>query len=217
MSTSKYAPLRRGGNNPALQDAGLHSVLRPCGARDGVSAASECGGEPGAVPQHDEAGSWGAVPLLARDGTVRGHTLVDAELAGWVRRWTWRLSSTGYAVRSETCSGRKETIYLHRELLPPGEGKVVDHINGDRLDNRRRNLRVVSVGQNNANGQDRPRRSGFRGVYWHGPSRRWVGQISVAGRLRHLGLFDDPEKAARAYDLAARAAWGPLARTNGIA
>ena len=157
------------------------------------------------------------VPLQRRDGTVIAHALVEASDYARVAKHVWRRSSDGYAVRSETSNGTKRTVYLHRVVAGTPPGWVTDHINGDRLDNRRANLRTATPAQNAANSRDRPRRSGLRGVYWHGQARRWVSQISVNGRLRHLGLFDDPEDAARAYDVAARDAWGPYARTNGLA
>ena len=156
------------------------------------------------------------LPLERRDGQVVGHTLVDTIDATLLGQWTWRLSSDGYAVRSETKDGAKRTLYLHREVMQAPRGALVDHVNGDRLDSRRANLRLVTPSQNNANSVDRPRHSGYRGVYPHRQAQKWVSQISVNGRLRHLGLFNDPAEAARAYDLAARAQWGPHARTNEV-
>ena len=155
--------------------------------------------------------------LERRDGQIAGHTRVDTTDATLLSQWTWRLSSDGYAVRSETRNGSKKTIYLHRVVIQAPPGTIVDHINGDRLDNRRANLRLVTPSQNNANGRDRPRRSGYRGVYPHRPTGRWIAQISVSGRVRHLGIFDDPLEAARAYDLAAHEQWGSFARHNGFA
>lgn len=159
-----------------------------------------------------------SVTIYRGDGTPVGQTLIDPDDLAKVSRNTWRLSHHGYAVRSESGEDGRQTIYLHREILGTPKGLITDHINGDRLDNRRFNLRVATRGQNNANGMDRSRRSGYRGVYWHGiSSKRWVSQISVDGRLRHLGLFEDPREAAKTYDAAARAAWGQFARTNGFA
>jgi hypothetical protein len=156
------------------------------------------------------------LPVLTPGGGVT-LTLVDPADADRLAHRSWWLHPDGYAASDITSGTGKVIAYLHREILAPPPGLVVDHINGNRLDNRRANLRVATPSENNANSRDRPRRSGYRGVYWHRQAERWVSQISVNGRLRHLGLFDDPEEAAKAYDVAARAAWGPYARTNGFA
>jgi hypothetical protein len=158
-----------------------------------------------------------AIPLTRRDGQIVAYALVDAPDAPLIAHHTWRLSTHGYAARSTIEGGRKRTVYLHRQILPSDAETSVDHINGNRLDNRRANLRAATPSQNAANSRDRPRRSGFRGVYPHRPTGRWIAQVSVAGRPQHLGIFDDPQDAARAYDLAAREQWGPFARTNGFA
>lgn len=139
---------------------------------------------------------------------------MDPDDHGPCSRHTWRLSSDGYAVRSETRGGSKRTIYLHREVAGTPPGMLTDHINGDRLDNRRSNLRVATRSQNGANSADRPRQSPFRGVYPHKPTGRWIAQASDGGRPQHLGIFDTPEEAAAAYDSAATQRWGDYARTN---
>lgn len=129
-------------------------------------------------------------------------------------RWTWRLSRHGYAVRSEHRDGKKRTVYLHRELLNPPNGLVVDHINRNPLDNRRANLRLATPSQNNANSARRENRTGYRGVYPHRQSGKYVAQISVSGRIKSLGLHDTPEAAALAYDRVALATRGAYARLN---
>lgn len=78
-------------------------------------------------------------------------------------KYKWHYSkdkSHGYAVRGQ---GQK-TIYMHRELMLPGLGMVVDHVNNDGLDNTRSNLRVCTSSQNNAN-RVPTAKSGFKGVY----------------------------------------------------
>jgi len=155
-----------------------------------------------------------ALPLFNRKGEVVGYTTLDAQDVAWAGQWTWRLSPDGYAVRSEVRDGKKLTIRLHRELLATPSGLVTDHVNGDRLDNRRSNLRAATVSQNNANSRDRKRKSKYRGVYWHARAAKWCAQISVGGQVKHLGLFKNPEAAAAAYDEAARKTWADFARVN---
>lgn len=157
------------------------------------------------------------VPLLSTGHVGTAHAVVDRVDEPLVNQWTWSLHSDGYAFRrTESASGRS-IVYMHRELLAPGRGLWVDHVDGDRLNNMRCNLRLATPSQNGANSASRPRRSGFRGVYPHKPTGRWLAQISIDGRVRHLGIFDLVEDAAMAYDHAARAQWGPFARTSGFA
>lgn len=154
------------------------------------------------------------LPLLNKSGEVVGHTVIDSADLAWASRWTWRLSSDGYAVRSETRNGKKRSIKLHREINRTPEGLVTDHVNGDRLDNRRSNLRTATLSQNNANSRDRQRKSKFRGVYWHGQAEKWCAQISVDGRTKHLGMFPTQLQAAMAYNRAARELRPTFARFN---
>lgn len=90
----------------------------------------------------------------------------------------------------------------------------LDHANGNRLDNRIENLRLATMSQNLANAR-RPRTntSGFKGVSWVNSRGKWEAYIQVMGRKRHLGYWDDPEKAKSARDHAAGVAWGEFARS----
>ncbi len=171
------------------------------------------GGDPSSLPHHVEAVH---IPLLSSGRVVTAHAVVDRADEHLVSQWTWSLHSDGYAFRrTETSSGRS-IVYMHRELLRPGRGLLVDHVDGDRLNNTRSNLRLATPSQNGAHSASRPRRSGFRGVYSHRPTGRWIAQMSIDGRVRHLGIYDGPEDAARAYDAAVRRQWGAFARTNGF-
>jgi hypothetical protein len=86
----------------------------------------------------------------------------------------------------------------------PGE-KLVDHINGDSLDNRLSNLRLATTTENQWNVQQAQSlsRSGLRGAYRHKQSGKWIAEISVNGKKRHLGVFPTAELAAAAYQEAA--------------
>ncbi len=106
----------------------------------------------------------------------------------------------------------RRTVFMHRLILGAEKGQEVDHINGNGLDNRRANLRFCNRSQNSANTRRDPPKSGFRGVY--SDKRLWAARISINGRRRSLGMFEDPADAARAYDAAAKEAFGEFATLN---
>lgn len=95
--------------------------------------------------------------------------------------------------------------HLHRFLMAEhlGPGLEIDHINGNGLDCRRENLRVVTHAQNLQNIQRDtstrrvPKTSRYRGVCWDKRDQRWVAQISPNRRNIHLGRFESEEEAAR--------------------
>lgn len=135
----------------------------------------------------------------------------DPEDEAIVRALPWRLSSQGYATAVKRINGKHTTFLLAREIMKPGCGLVVDHINGDRLDNRRFNLRCVTPRENWAN---RPRSkrntSGYRGVYRASSEHRHPWGAVVA--RKHLGFFQDLMLAA-AFAATYRAIYLPGART----
>lgn len=107
---------------------------------------------------------------------------------------------------------------MHRAIMKPAQGLVVDHINGDTLDNRRSNLRVCTKKENFRNSAKRLgySTSPYKGVSFTGvvEGKSWRSRIRVDGKLISLGAFSDEEEAARAYDSAARKYFGEFARTN---
>ena len=81
--------------------------------------------------------------------------------------------------------------------LPSGE---IDHVNGNKLDNSISNLRIASREQNNRNvGLRSDNTSGFKGVRWSNPNKKWHANISVAKKRIHLGFFEKKEDAVEAY------------------
>ena len=91
---------------------------------------------------------------------------------------------------------------------------VIDHINGNGLDNRRANLRLATVAQNAWNSKKRKSRSGYKGVCYDKAKRRWRAAIVHHGRRIHLGYFKEKLEAAKAYDTAAIKYFGQFAHTN---
>ncbi len=104
---------------------------------------------------------------------------------------------------------------MHRFILDAPDGAVVDHINGNALDNRRANLRLCTPTENAYNKRKRPGTvSQYKGVSWDSRNQRWMSQLTFKNRHLFLGRFDDEQEAARAYDVAARKHFGEFANLN---
>ena len=123
-----------------------------------------------------------------------------------------------YAVRvlKQTIAGRVKTSFLHREILDAPKGTLVDHENGDSLDNRRANLRFATPAQNTYN---RPKIRGktaskYIGLYFIKEIKKWGARIRYQGKRIYLGSFETQIEAAKAYDEAAKKYHGEFARLN---
>lgn len=146
----------------------------------------------------------------------RGLTLIDSVDFERVIEHRWHLSAKEEGKNTDYVKG-PAGVKLHAFIAEPPEGMVVDHVNGDGLDNRRANLRVCTVAENRRNEAKRKpfdASSPFKGVTWDEERSKWSAKITVAGQTKNLGRFDDPGQAALAYDAAARAEFGPFARVN---
>ena len=141
------------------------------------------------------------IPLHGQDGTVREHAIVDAADADWLNQWRWSWSH-GYAVRGTFRGGVQRSIRMHRALLAEqlqGGSFVVDHMNRNRLDNRRANLRVVPSSANSQNTVGRPDlTSRYRGVHFDRATGRWRAEVRTGGRRFRIGRFDSEAEAAEA-------------------
>lgn len=159
--------------------------------------------------------------ILAKrdDGKGLSEVLFDERDTKIVGDWSWRVSANGYVYRNAWALKRNHKLYLHRAiLLCLGASRriEVDHINGNKLDNRRENIRLCTRGHNNA-ARGRHRKglsSKYRGVTWAKDKKRWQAQIGIGGKNKMLGRFKTEEEAARAYDAAARQFYGDFARPN---
>lgn len=146
-----------------------------------------------------------------------GVAIVDAADADLIAGFTWRLVGPRDNRYAQAQRG-KMYVYMHRLIAGAGPDEIVDHINGDRLDNRSANLRLCSQALNAANrGPDRRRlgtTSRHKGVSWSKSREKWCAYIHVNGKTRSLGRFVTEREAAEAYNRAAVEAWGEYARLN---
>jgi hypothetical protein len=150
--------------------------------------------------------------------------LVDDEDFDWLNEMSWHCSVTNEATRhySVDVDGKRrwQTFRMHRVIMEAEKGEIVDHINGDRLDNRRANLRVTDRSGNARNRKKETKRktsSRFKGVTRKTGRRqggKWAAQIAIDGGKISLGVHEDEEIAARIYDAAARLYFGEHARLN---
>lgn len=145
--------------------------------------------------------------------------LVDDEDYERLNSFVWHVNGGGYAARGikRPDSGRKAIQLMHRELmgLTPLDKVVVDHINCDKLDNRRLNLRICTRQQNLCNrGSTRQNSTGFKGVYYHPSKGKWSALIKVNYKSHYLGIFDTPEEAHEAYKCAAARLHGEFANAG---
>lgn len=144
-------------------------------------------------------------------------------------QFTWRISPNRRIRPGRTCSvvnshgyirimikqksytaHRLAWLYVHGEW-PPHE---VDHINGNRTDNRICNLRLATTRQNQGNRRlQKNNMSGVKGVSWHAAHQKWMATIRKNGRKTHLGYFANKEEAASAYQKAAILIFGQFANS----
>lgn len=146
------------------------------------------------------------------------YAIVDADDFEWLNQWKWTcFSNTRYAARRFQKNNKATYVYMHRLIMNVSNNNQVDHINGDGLDNRRCNLRIVTIAQNHYNHKLLSNnKSGFNGVSWDKRLNKWVTCISVNNKTIHLGQYNNKIEAALAYNKAAKEYFGEYARLNQI-
>jgi len=161
------------------------------------------------------------IPLSKRGWKHTGKyiAIVD-DIDGDLAKLNWSICSTKdgvYAKRQHDAITKKIDL-LHRIILeriigrPLAKGEYPDHINRNKLDNRRENLRVATNSQNTANAsRSKSNTSGYKGVTWDKNRGKWIAQIKVDGKHKHLGRYETSKEAYTAYCNAAVEYFGEFA------
>lgn len=137
-------------------------------------------------------------------------TIVDENIYHHLIRYKWNLNNYGYVM------GRakdKKLILLHRYLMKYNGHDFVDHINSNRLDNRIENLRIVNPQQNSQN-KSTTKNSSSKYIGVFKKRNKWATSITLNGKNKHLGCFDDEIEAAKARDVATLEHFGEFGKYN---
>jgi len=147
--------------------------------------------------------------------------LVDDEDYETLMQWKWHIDQ-GYAKRGEcidkTRGARKYRIVLmHRKIMNTPESMDVDHIDHNKLNNQKANLRNVTKSQNNMNRKsEEGSTSKYKGVFWNRGKGRWTAKIGINKRQKYIGSFSNEIEAAKAYNKVALKLFGSYALINEI-
>lgn len=138
--------------------------------------------------------------------------IIDDDDFEKISKFKWHYEH-GYAMGT---IDKRKRAYMHRFITDCPIGKVVDHVNGDTLDNRKSNLRICSQRQNAVNINKNRGTSKFKGVTLRVDKKKWQASITVNYKSIYLGSFDTEIEAAQAYNNAALEFFGKYASLNTI-
>jgi hypothetical protein len=143
--------------------------------------------------------------------------IVDDDDFERLSKFNWHYTNKGYAVRKHNEISNLAQVFMHRDILNCPKGKFVDHINRNKLDNRKENLRIADAKQNGANRDILSNNtSGYIGVSYCKRMRKWSASTRVNFKQKHLGYYDSKEDAAKAYNVAVLAVHGDFASLNDV-
>lgn len=146
--------------------------------------------------------------------------IVDDDCPNQVKLQKWTIlikKNIPYAIMGKWIKNKTIIMYLHRILINAKKGQVVDHINGNTLDNRLSNLRICTNAENIRNSKiPKNNKSGFKGVFFNKrlKSKPFSVKLRINGKNKHIGYYSTKKQAALAYNKAAKKYFGEFARLN---
>lgn len=129
---------------------------------------------------------------------ARKKVLVDARVVPQLIDYSWMLNRKGY-IQGKTRDAKRKSIYLSRLITGAKPGEIVDHINGNILDNRSVNLRITTAQGNNSNKKN-TKNGKYRGLFYRESRGTWQGVVKFQGKNHYAGNFKDKEEAAQATE-----------------
>lgn len=182
-------------------DCGGKSVVRGCHLRSGHTKSCGCFQRQRASETLRKANEYrieGNIVFVKLSNSDQ-EMIADKDTWERAKGYCWYLSDTGYAVTK----GKKMMSFHSFAFSECPSGMVRDHINGDRLDNRKSNIRFVTIQQNNQNhGKGKLNLSGHTGVSFEKRRRKWAASITMDRRKLHLGYFSNLQDAIAAREAA---------------
>jgi hypothetical protein len=145
-----------------------------------------------------------------------GSTMVDDDLFEALSKFNWRKDKLANHVCITTGpKNKRRTLRMHRLIMEAKDGEIVDHINGNTLDNRKENLRIANKSENGMNRKKQSNNtSGYKGVCKHSQTNKWVAQIIKGSYKWQCSKYSTAIEAAIAYDKKAIELHGEFANLN---
>jgi hypothetical protein len=148
--------------------------------------------------------------------------IVDDDDYDALSKYKWFYSTTGYAARTvylgrENGKEIKKNVKMHREILSAAPSSIVDHIDGNPLNNTRSNLRIATPAENVRNKRKNgTKKTKYKGVYLRPENGTWRVKIEKNGKQYNIGHFSSEREAAIAYNKAALEMFGEFAKLNEV-
>ena len=142
--------------------------------------------------------------------------MVDDEDFEYLNQFHWHVDKHDSVKRHvKLRNGKNTSILIHRDILKPPKSIEIDHIDRNRLNNQKSNLRFATSSQNKHNvGLRSDNTSGFKGVHWNKDRKKWQASIFIKGHHKFLGFYLNARLAADAYNETALKTRGEFAYLN---